>query len=136
MDDFIHELKIAADFKGVEGDADMGCVDVPADCPDEDEEAARTAERLVYGWPSRNDEPTGAYSLGRFVKAFPLDFPMGIGDLYEDQPRKVSAEVWVQHLLRYSTGQFVGGVRGQSVGWALVNTLLFTAMSSGVLVLA
>ena len=42
---------------------------------DAEEEALRSAERLVYGWPSRNDEPTGVRSAGRFVKAFPLDFP-------------------------------------------------------------
>ena len=56
-------------------------------------EALRTAERLVYGWPSRDADPTGARSLGRFVKAFPLDLPMGICDLYEDRPRKVTPEV-------------------------------------------
>ena len=51
---------------------------------------------------------------------------MGIGDLYEERPRKVSAEAWVQHLLRYRTGHFVGGPRGQRVLWAMVNTLLLS----------
>ena len=39
---------------------------------------------------------------------------------------KVAAEQWVQHLLRYKTGQFVGGPRGQRVLWAMVNMLLLT----------
>ena len=60
------------------------------------------------------------------MRAFPLDFPMGIADLYEERPRKVSAEAWVQHLLRYRTGHFVGGLRGQRVLWAMVNTLLLS----------
>ena len=95
------------------------------------EEALRTAERLVYGWPSRDADPTGARSLGRFVKSFPLDFPMGIGDLYEERPRQVSAQVWVQHLLRYHTGHFVGGVRGQRVLWAMVNVLDLSQIRAG-----
>ena len=51
---------------------------------------------------------------------------MGIGDLYEERPRKVSAAEWVQHLLRYQSGQFVGGFRGQRVLWAMVNVLLLS----------
>ena len=60
------------------------------------------------------------------MKAFPLEFPMGIGDMYEERPRKVSAEEWVQHMIRYRTGQFVGGPRGQRVLWAMVNMLLLS----------
>ena len=93
----------------------------------EDEEAMRTAERLVYGWPSKQAEPTGAVDCDHFVKSFPLDFPMGIAALYEsERVHKVSAAEWVQHLLRYHTGHFVGGIRGQRVVWAMVNTLLLT----------
>ena len=55
---------------------------------------------------------------------------MGIGDLFEERPRKVSPEVWVQHLLRYRTGQFVGGARGQRVMWAMVNHLLLSEARS------
>ena len=51
---------------------------------------------------------------------------MGIGDLYEERPRQVSPEVWVQHLLRSRTGQFVGGPRKQRVLWAMVNVLLLS----------
>ena len=125
-DAIMHEMTIAAWFKGGGGGSDMGCVSENVDVVGEEEEALRTAERLVYGWPSRNDDPTGAHGRGRFVKAFPLDFPMGIGDLYEERPRKVAPEVWVQHLLRYETGHFVGGERGQRVLWAMVNTLLLS----------
>ena len=77
--------------------------------------ARGAAQRLVYGWPSRHEDPTGAQSQGRFVRAFPLDFLIGIADLFEERPRKVSGEAWVQHLLRYRTGHFVGGSRGQRV---------------------
>ena len=55
---------------------------------------------------------------------------MGIADLYEERPRHVSAEVWVQHLLRYRTGQFVGGPRKQRVLWAMVNVLLLSEARS------
>ncbi len=36
----------------------------------------------------------------------------------------------MQHLLRYHTGHFVGGMRGQRVVWAMVNTLLLTKARS------
>ena len=55
---------------------------------------------------------------------------MGIADLFEDRPRKVSPTDWVQHLLRYKTGHFVGGQRGQRVMWAMVNTLLLSEARS------
>ena len=55
---------------------------------------------------------------------------MGIGDLFEERPRKVSPEAWVQHLLRYWSGQFVGGERGQRVLWAMVNNLLLSEVRS------
>ena len=124
VDDVMHELAIASRFK--HGDTDKCGVQEPTDQQDEEAEALRSAERLVYGWPSREADPTGAHSFGRFVKSFPLDFPMGIGDLYEERPRKVSPQVWVQHLLRYHTGHFVGGPRGQRVLWAMVNVLLLS----------
>ena len=124
FDDVIHELEIARRLKGL--DDDKACIREPENERDVEEDALRTAERLVYGWPSREADPTGAYSYGRFAKAFPLDFPMGIGDLHEERPRKVSPEVWVQHLLRYRTGHFAGGPRKQRVLWALVNVLLLS----------
>ena len=80
MDQIMLELSVIGRFIGG-GDTDRGGVREPVCQPDEEEEALRTAERLVYGWPSRDEDPTGAHSRGRFVKAFPLDFPMGIADL-------------------------------------------------------
>ena len=113
-DDVLHELTIASQFVGEGRDSDRGCVQEPPAGDDEEEDAVKTAERLVYGWPGTSDEPTRVHSPGRYVKAFPLEFPMGVGDLNDpERPRKVSVEVWVQHLLRYHTGQFVGGQRGQ-----------------------
>ena len=79
LDDVMHELEIATRFKGL--DDDKACIREPEDGSDVEEDSLRTAERLVYGWPSRECDPTGAHSVGRFVKAFPLDFPVGIGDL-------------------------------------------------------
>ena len=56
--------------------------------------------------------------------------PDGFADLYEERPRHVSPEVWVQHLLRYRTGHFVGGPRKQRVLWAMVNVLLLSEARS------
>lgn len=36
----------------------------------------------------------------------------------------------MQHLLRYWSGQFVGGERGQRVLWAMVNNLLLSEARS------
>ena len=83
-------------------------------------------DHLVHGWPSRDADPTELVSAGRFARSFPLDSPMGIADLYESRPLRVSAQEWVQHLMRYRTGHFVGGVRGQRLIWAMVNHLLLS----------
>ena len=120
-DDVMGEIATASRFKGggdgnVEDAGDRGCVREHADTVDAEESAVRTAEGLVYGYPSRDADPTGVFSEGKFVKAFPLEFPMGVGDLYDStRRRKVTANEWVQHLLRYHSGSFVGGMRGQRV---------------------
>ena len=49
---------------------------------------------------------------------------MGVADLYDERPRKVTTAEWVQHMLRYHHGQFVSGVRGHRVVWAMVNRML------------
>ena len=75
------------------------------DRADEDEQAESLAEHLVYVWPNKAVDPVTVRDAGRFVKAHPLDFSMGVGDLYDpDRPRKVSVSEWVQHLLRYRDG--------------------------------
>ena len=54
-------------------------------------DAERLAGQLAYGWPAVHDEPTPPCSFGRFVKSFPLKFPMGVGDLFDaDRPRPVA----------------------------------------------
>ena len=125
-DRLLHELTVAG-----HGDLaleDRGCMEEAPTKRDDEEEAVRLAENLVYGWPSREGDPTGVYSRGKFVKSHPLDFPMGIADLYEEAVRvhRVSPEEWVQHMLRYWSGHFVGGLRGQRVIWSMVNTLLLS----------
>ena len=116
-DQLVHELSIAAELMQIWDD--RGCMEEPVDKGDHDEQAVGTAERLVYGWPSKDAEPTNVMSPGRFVKSFPLDFPMGVGDLYQERPHKVSVEEWVQHLLRYRISHFVGGPHKQRVLWVL-----------------
>ena len=49
---------------------------------------------------------------------------MGVADLSDERPRKVSTVEWVQHLLRYRWGQFARGGRGHRVLWAMVNRML------------
>ena len=46
LDDVMHELEIATRFKGL--DDDKACIREPADGSDAEEDALRTAERLVY----------------------------------------------------------------------------------------
>ena len=80
---------------------------------------------VVHPWPSISEEPHPERADGRFVKAFPLEFPMGQGD--PRQPRLRSdfriADA-VQHLLRYETGHLLRANRGHRVVWALFNTSL------------
>jgi len=65
---------------------------------------------------------------GRFVKAFPLEFPMGMGDLSQPCLRgDFSTADWVQHKLRYFDGRFVSSARGHRVTWAMFNTALLAA---------
>ena len=62
------------------------------------EECARVAEP----WPTIERDPTEPREEGRFVKAFPLEFPMGVGDLYQARLRDgFSAAAWAQHKFRY-----------------------------------
>ena len=58
------------------------------------------------------------------AKSFPLEYPMGIADLYDDRPIPVSTSEYVQHMLRLMSGHMVHGLRGHRLVWALVNTAL------------
>ena len=82
-------------------------------------------DRIVHAWPTVSEDPTALSDDGRFVKSFPLEFPMGIGDLRQPRLRaNFSVADWVQHVLRYYTGHFLHGMRGHRVIWALFNTAL------------
>ena len=77
-----------------------GAMEAPAGGVDPERESLDVAESLVYGWPQVDRDPTRVRQEARFVKSFPLKFPMGLGDLYdEERPRKVSGPEWLQHLL-------------------------------------
>ena len=64
-DQILHELMVVSKFVGA-GRDDRGCMEDPiADCCDDEQETLRQAERLVYGWPSKDAGPTYAVSRGR-----------------------------------------------------------------------
>ena len=73
------------------------------DVLDADEDARRlgltVAGKGVVGYPGVAEEPTLPRAHGRLCKAFPLDLPMGVGDLYEERPRVVTPFEHAQHLL-------------------------------------
>ena len=122
LDDLRMELAVVGDR--VEMSRSTGTVEGQEPTYDVEEESERLAQKLVHGWPAVEAEPTPLRAPGRFVKSFPLEFPMGVADLFEARPRGVRPEEWAQHLLRYHTGHFVDGARGHRVVWAIVNTVL------------
>ena len=132
-DDVLLELSVAAaQWQLLES---SGSVERAEECGDAEEEALRGAERVVYGWPSRKAEATEPRAPGRFAKSFPLEFPMGVADLYDERPRPVTVEEYVQHMLRHGSGRMVNDARGHRLLWALVNTtLLREAQGKGVVV--
>ncbi len=52
---------------------------------------------------------------------------MGVADLFDDRPGKVTDEDCVQHLLRYHRGHFAHGLRGARLVWAMANTVPLAA---------
>jgi len=118
----VMEIAVAAGHSG--GVYNTGTREVKRQGEDVEEETKQTADELIAGWPRVHAEPRAVRSRGRFAKSFPLQFPMGIADLYDDRPIEVSPEEWVQHMLRYWTGQFVRSRSGHRVVWAAVNTVL------------
>jgi len=84
------------------------------------EEACRDA---VRPWPKIEKEPVSMSEEGRFVKAFPLEFPMGVGDFRQPQLRDdFNVMEWIQHKFRYVDGRFVSSGRGHRVTWAIFDT--------------
>ena len=87
------------------------------------EETAAHVAKDVFAWPSVDEAPTPERADGRFVKAFPLVFPMGVADLYQPRLRSDFQVVdAVQHLFRYVTGHVLRVNDGHRVTWALFNT--------------
>ena len=80
---------------------------------DPNDRVLRAAQNVVFGWPFTDATPVPFRTPGRVAKTFPLEFPMGIADLYDKNERmcKRVAGKWVQHLFRYRTGQFVNAKR-------------------------
>ena len=89
---------------------------------------AHTREHVgahAFAWPQILDHPTSGRADGRFVKAFPLVFPMGVADLYQPRLRSDFHVVdAVQHLFRYHTGHLLRSNDGHRATWALFNTAL------------
>ena len=82
-------------------------------------------EEAIHPWPTILEQPTPEVADGRFAKAFPLHFPMGVAD--PRQPRLRSDYSFidaVQHLFSYRTGHFLKATDGHRVVWALFNTAL------------
>ena len=87
------------------------------------------AGKGVVSFPGVAEEPTLPRAHGRLCKAFPLDLPMGVGDLYEERPKDVTPFEHAQHLLRLSTGHCVSSARQHRLVWALVNGVLLSEAS-------
>ena len=89
---------------------------------------AETREHLgshAFAWPQILEHATSGRADGRFVKAFPLVFPMGVADLYQPRLRSDFHVVdAVQHLFRYHTGHLLRSSDGHRATWALFNTAL------------
>ena len=94
---------------------------MPAGPPENVQESTRQhVQETVHPWPRILEQPTPELADGRFAKAFPLKFPMGVAD--PRQPRLRSDYSFidaVQHLFRYSTGHFLNSNDGHRVVWAL-----------------
>ena len=68
---------------------------------------------VVQPWPQIDKEPVPMYEEGRFVKSFPLAFPMGVGDLKQPRLREdFSTAEWVQHKFRHVDGCFLMPAEG------------------------
>ena len=81
-----------------------------------------TKDRLaatVFPWPRIDRDPLSEMDEGRFVKSFPLEFPMGTGDLRQARVRTdFSVADYMQHVFRYFTGHFLRSIRGCRVVYA------------------
>ena len=125
-----HELHVVAEHYGSEGGTfSSACLEAPEGGVDEERRAQHIAENVLYGWPRVSEEPTPFRLAGRFVKAFPLKFPIGEGGLFDWRHVDVTPHEWVQHLVRFWDGRFVKGESAKRFLWAAVNTVLLTEAS-------
>ena len=76
-------------------------------------------------WPSISETPAKFDEIGKFVKSFPLEFPMGLGDYYQSHLRSdFNMRDWLQHKIRYYDGRFVSSNRAHRIIWAMFNQAL------------
>jgi hypothetical protein len=101
-----------------------GTMDKSGGGADPDADATKVAEQALFGWPAVSDKPVWSRSERRFVDCYPLEFPMGVADMYEDRARPVKQWEYTQHMLRLASGQMINGLRGHRVTWSLVNSAL------------
>ncbi len=79
------------------------------------------AAQRVLAWPTISKDPVAETSDGRLVKAHPLTFPTGCGDLRQSRLRTdFSPLEWTQHVFRYFDGRVLCTMRGQRAVWALL----------------
>jgi hypothetical protein len=81
-------------------------------------------EDILLPSPTTSTGPTAYSDDARFVKADPLELPMGVADLRQPRLRSdfISIE-WLQHLFRYYTGQFLSSNRGHRFAFVAFNTV-------------
>ena len=128
LDQMLFELKICEEVGSGAFDSTAG-MEEPEGGHDPERESLDIAQGIVHGWPTVEKDPTVMRQIGRFVKAFPLKFPMGIGDLHEskkDRPVEVSGPEWLQHMLRLGSRHMFEGEDGARCVWAMVNTILIS----------
>ena len=90
-----------------------------------DDTVLDVCSQVVQPWPQIDKEPVPMYEEGRFVKSFPLAFPMGVGDLKQPRLRDdFSTAEWVQHKFRHVDGRFFNASRGHRETWAMFNQML------------
>ena len=89
-----------------------------------DDTVLDVCSQVVQPWPQIDKEPVPMYEEGRFVKSFPLAFPMGVGDLKQPRLRDdFSTAEWVQHKFRHVDGRFFNASRGHRETWAMFNQI-------------
>ena len=89
------------------------------------EATQRSVTEHMFPWPRIEETPTPERADGRFVKSFPLRYPMGVADLRQPRLRSdFHVADAVQHLFRYWTGHFFNANDGHRVVWALFNSAL------------